>query len=118
MNLEEAVAEVGRPCRPTVGPGRGLRSARTSRPRLPGNCRAFRRTLPAPPSCRVAYHINMRDPAAFFAARRFAMRDKDILFVSNSPSTELTKVLQMVDLVTSPVYSAGSVATSGASLAK
>jgi polysaccharide biosynthesis/export protein len=66
----------------------------------------------------VAYHINMRDPAAFFAARRFAMRDKDILFVSNSPSTELTKVLQMVDLVTSPVYSAGSVATSGAALAK
>ncbi len=90
MNLEEAVAESG-----------GLVDQRSD----PAGVFVLRyepaeiaRLLPGiPPNLAdmalvpVAYHINMRDPAAFFAARRFAMRDKDILFVSNSPSTELTQ---------------------------
>ncbi|MGE3916680.1 MAG: polysaccharide biosynthesis/export family protein [Hyphomicrobiaceae bacterium] len=50
----------------------------------------------------VAYHINLRDPAALFKARRFAMRDKDILYVSNAPVTELEKVLRLVGMVTGP----------------
>jgi polysaccharide export outer membrane protein len=44
----------------------------------------------------VIYRVNMRDPNSFFAARRFAMRNKDILFVSNAPVTQIQKVLNVI----------------------
>jgi polysaccharide biosynthesis/export protein len=62
----------------------------------------------------VAYHLNMRDPKALFAARRFAMREKDILYVSNAPLVEVGKVFQLLTTVTSPALSgAGVAAASG-----
>ncbi len=59
--------------------------------------------LPRGAQTPVAYHLNMRDPSALFLARRFAMRDKDILFVSNAPITEIGKYFQMFQMVTSPL---------------
>ncbi|WP_292531999.1 polysaccharide biosynthesis/export family protein [Methylocystis sp.] len=50
----------------------------------------------------VAYHLNLREPAALFAARRFAMRDKDILYVSNAPFADVSKVVQLVNMVGQP----------------
>ena len=50
----------------------------------------------------IAYHLNMRDPKALFLARRFAMRDKDILFVSNAPLTEISKFFQLFLMVAQP----------------
>jgi polysaccharide export outer membrane protein len=50
----------------------------------------------------VAYHLNMREPAALFAARRFAMRDKDILYVSNAPFADIGKLVQLVNMVGTP----------------
>jgi polysaccharide export outer membrane protein len=58
--------------------------------------------LAARPQVPVAYHLDMRDPKALFAARRFAMRDKDILFVSNAGLTEAGKVLKLVSMLTQP----------------
>jgi len=54
----------------------------------------------------VAYRLNMRDPSAFFRARRFAMRNKDILYVSHAPITELEKLVRIVGMLTSPAYTA------------
>ncbi len=50
----------------------------------------------------VAYHLNMREAAALFAARRFSMRDKDILYVSNAPLADITKVVQLFQMVSQP----------------
>jgi len=50
----------------------------------------------------VAYHLNMKDPSALFAARRFAIRDKDIIYVSNAPLAEIGKVVQLVQMVAQP----------------
>ena len=58
----------------------------------------------------IAYHLNMRDPKALFLARRFAMRDKDILFVSNAPLTEVSKFFQMFLMVAQPGMQAGAIA--------
>lgn len=58
----------------------------------------------------IAYHLNMRDPNALFLARRFAMRDKDILFVSNAPLTEVSKFFQLFSMVTQPALQGGSIA--------
>jgi len=45
----------------------------------------------------VIYRVNMRDPSAFFLARRFSMRNKDLLFVSNAPLAELQKVFSLIN---------------------
>ena len=51
----------------------------------------------------VAYIVNLRDPRQLFLARRFAMHDKDIVYVSNSPYSDLAKVLQVVGAVGAPI---------------
>ena len=43
----------------------------------------------------VVYRVDLRDPASFFAAQTFAIRDKDVLYVSNAPATELQKFLNI-----------------------
>ncbi len=48
----------------------------------------------------VIFRANMRDPSAFFAAQKFAMRDKDILYIANSDSVELLKILDIANAVT------------------
>jgi polysaccharide biosynthesis/export protein len=54
----------------------------------------------------VAYHIDMRQPSALFAARLFPIRNKDIIYVSDSPVTDLQKIATLLGSVTSPVINA------------
>jgi polysaccharide export outer membrane protein len=49
----------------------------------------------------VIFRANLRDPAGLFAVQKFAMQDKDIIYVSNSDSVELLKFLNIVNSVTS-----------------
>jgi len=44
----------------------------------------------------VVYKLNLRDPKGFFVSRFFEMRDKDILYVSNHPTAEFGKFLQII----------------------
>ena len=57
----------------------------------------------------TVYHVNLKDPSGMFLARRFPMRNKDILYVANSPVIALQKVLTLVNLLTSPAVTAASV---------
>lgn len=57
----------------------------------------------------VAYHLSLRDPASLFMARRFAMRNKDIVYVSNSALTEIGKFLRLFQLVTQPAVEGATV---------
>lgn len=50
----------------------------------------------------TVYHLDMRDPAALFLARRFPIRNKDIVYVSNAPLSDLQKVLTLVNLLVTP----------------
>lgn len=51
----------------------------------------------------VIYRINLRDPNSFFVAQSFMMDNKDLLYVSNAPVTEIQKVLNLVFSVAYPV---------------
>ncbi len=51
----------------------------------------------------VIYRIDLRDPRAFFAMQSFAMNDKDVLYVSNSPLAEVQKFLNLLFSATYPV---------------
>jgi polysaccharide biosynthesis/export protein len=47
----------------------------------------------------VIYQVNFRDPAGYFLATRFDMRNKDVLYVSNAVSVETSKVLTYLNLI-------------------
>ncbi|WP_249695388.1 polysaccharide biosynthesis/export family protein [Stappia sp. WLB 29] len=44
----------------------------------------------------VVYKLNLRAAEAFFLARSFEMRDKDIIYVANHPTAEFGKFLQII----------------------
>jgi polysaccharide export outer membrane protein len=50
----------------------------------------------------VAYHLDLREPAALFRARRFAIRDKDILYVSNAPFADIGKAVGLLQMLAQP----------------
>ncbi len=63
----------------------------------------------------VAYIINLREPNSMFLASKFSVHDKDIVYVSNSPFSDIQKVLGLVGTLTSPAIQAVGVgATAGA----
>jgi polysaccharide biosynthesis/export protein len=47
----------------------------------------------------IVYAINFRDPSEYFLATSFEMRNKDVIYVSNSASVELVKVLNLFNTV-------------------
>ncbi|MBL8565400.1 MAG: polysaccharide export protein [Hyphomicrobiaceae bacterium] len=51
----------------------------------------------------TVYRANFRDPASFFAAQKFPMRDEDLIYAANSDATEVVKFLGYVRSVTSTV---------------
>lgn len=57
----------------------------------------------------VAYRLDMRDPTSLFRARRFQMRDKDILYVSHAPITEVEKVFRLVQTLTAPAVTGAAI---------
>lgn len=65
--------------------------------------------LLATPLVPVVYRINMRDPNSLFLTQAFRMRNRDLVYVSNAPFTEVQKVLSVFSTVTGPVTSAASV---------
>jgi polysaccharide biosynthesis/export protein len=44
----------------------------------------------------LVYKLSLRDPKGFFLSQYVEMRDKDILYVSNHPTAELGKFLQII----------------------
>lgn len=70
-------------------------------------------TYPIPPGARtvnVVYRINLKDTATYFLARNFQMRNKDVIYVAASPSTEFYQAMRLFSTVTQPVVTGGSLA--------
>jgi polysaccharide export outer membrane protein len=53
----------------------------------------------------IVYHINLRDPNGLLVARRFPMRDKDILYISDAATIELQKVMDIFASINQPLAS-------------
>jgi polysaccharide export outer membrane protein len=66
---------------------------------------------PVPPQALVQgkvptiFQFNLQDPATFFAAQTFPMQDHDLLYVSNAPTVQIGKVLNIVGQIVFPFYS-------------
>ncbi|ACA14895.1 polysaccharide export protein [Methylobacterium sp. 4-46] len=63
------------------------------------------------PQVPVVYRINMRDPNSLFVSQAFRMRNRDLVYVSNAPFTEVQKVLGAFSTVTAPVAAGASIYT-------
>jgi polysaccharide export outer membrane protein len=62
----------------------------------------------------VVYRVNLKDAGTYFLARRFPVRNKDVIYVAASPSTELQKAMGLFNTLVAPAYTAAA----GASLIK
>jgi polysaccharide biosynthesis/export protein len=51
----------------------------------------------------IVYDVNFRDPAGYFLATKFEMRNKDVLYVSNSGAVETAKAMNYFRLVVATV---------------
>jgi polysaccharide biosynthesis/export protein len=60
----------------------------------------------------VIYTINLRDPAGYFLASSFEMRNKDILYVSNSFSVEATKFMTYLNTINTTIQAPITTVTS------
>lgn len=57
----------------------------------------------------IVYRLDMSDPTAFFAAQKFEIRNRDVLYVANSSAVELQKFLNILISVIYPVVNAGNI---------
>ncbi len=61
----------------------------------------------------VVYNVNLRDPAGYFLATKFEMRDKDVIFASNATAVEHAKIMNYIRLVTATANDPIVAATNG-----
>jgi len=47
----------------------------------------------------IIYNVNLRDPAGFFLATKFEVRNKDVLYIANAPTVDATKFLNYLRLI-------------------
>jgi polysaccharide biosynthesis/export protein len=60
----------------------------------------------------IIYTINLRDPAGYFLASSFEMRNKDILYASNSFSVESTKFMTWITTINTTIQAPITTVTS------
>ena len=58
--------------------------------------------VPAGGELPVLYRLDLRDAKAYFAAERFPVADKDILYVANADANELQKFFQLLNTLIGP----------------
>lgn len=54
------------------------------------------------------YHLNMMRTGSFFLAQRFAMKDKDILYIGNARANQPSKLVQLISQLFSPLLTVTS----------
>jgi polysaccharide export outer membrane protein len=64
----------------------------------------------------VIYNINLRDPAGYFLATNLEMRNKDMIYVSNSVSVESSKAMAYFNTINSTIQAPMTTAITGYSL--
>jgi polysaccharide biosynthesis/export protein len=51
----------------------------------------------------VIYWVDLKNPASFFLAQDFSMRNRDVLYVANAPGAELQKFLNLLSSLVFPL---------------
>jgi polysaccharide export outer membrane protein len=101
LTLAEAVGRAGGPNDASANP-RAVFLFRYDAPPASGGV--------SPPEQRpIIYRLNLMDPSSYFLAQRFAMRDKDVLYVSNAKINRTAKFVSIINSLFSPFVAARAV---------
>ncbi len=111
LTLDEALAKSGGLLDDRADPA-GLFVIRFENPQIAKNIPAEQLTPAQPGGVPVVYHLNMRNPEALFLARRFPVRNKDIVYVSDAPITDVQKVFNLINLLVTPVVTGATIKAS------
>jgi polysaccharide export outer membrane protein len=57
----------------------------------------------------VVYRLDLKDANSLFLAQQFRVFNRDLIYVSNAPLTEVSKVVQIFDMALAPASGAASV---------
>jgi polysaccharide export outer membrane protein len=97
LSLAEAVARAG-------GPNDNLAD--------PSAVFLFRFDAPRSPDAAevpVIYRLNMMNPASYFLSQRFAMHDKDVIYIANAAANQPSKLVNIVNQLFSPFITARAI---------
>lgn len=64
----------------------------------------------------IIFNLNLRDPAGYFLATKFQMRNKDVILMSNATSVEASKLMTYLRLITATVNDPLQAAVNGYTL--
>lgn len=54
----------------------------------------------------VIYRLNMMEPASYFLSQRFAVRDKDVIYIANAAANRPAKLVNIINQLFSPFVTA------------
>ncbi|MDO6413681.1 polysaccharide biosynthesis/export family protein [Sphingomonas sp. BIUV-7] len=54
----------------------------------------------------VIYRLNMMEPASYFLAQKFAIRDKDVIYIANAAANRPTKMVSIINQLFTPFVTA------------
>ncbi len=66
---------------------------------------------PGAPMRPVIYSFDLKDPAVFFLAQQFKIKDQDMIFITNSPVAELQRFVNIVASTILPLATVESIVT-------
>lgn len=62
--------------------------------------------MPAATDTPVIYRLNMMQPASYFLSQRFAVRDKDVIYIANAAANRPAKLVNIINQLFSPFVTA------------
>lgn len=101
ITLEEALAKVGGLLDTTADPA-GVFLLRSEPVAIARQLDPAYPIEPGASAVNVVYRINLRDAATYFVARKFDVRNKDVMYVAHAPTIELYKALQLFQSISQP----------------
>jgi polysaccharide export outer membrane protein len=102
INLAQALGRVGG-LRDDRADARGVFVYRLEDPADLGSYVPANARLTADGKLPVIYRVDLKDPRSFFVAQSFPIRNRDVLFVSNAPMSDLQKFTNIVSSITFPL---------------
>ncbi len=66
-------------------------------------------TMPGGTEQPVIYRLNMLQPASYFLSQRFAVRDKDVIYVANAAANRPAKLVSIINQLFSPFVAARAI---------
>ena len=107
LTLAEAIARVGGPSDTQADP-RAIFVFRNTPgvtpPAVTGT--AVPPPIPGAPPKPMIYRLNMMQAQSYFLSQRFMMQDKDVIYIANARSNQPAKLVQILNVLFSPVFTA------------